>query len=94
MSRSETPTVDADEDDLAYAVGRYALEQISIGKAAELAGVDRWTMLSVLQNAGITPRLGPETVEDARREVAVALEQDPDEYVAHFEEDTAADGEE
>lgn len=31
MARSET--VDADEDDLAYAVGRYALGGISIGKA-------------------------------------------------------------
>lgn len=91
MSRPDLPPNGTDEDALAYAVGRYALGGISIGKAAELADVDRWTMLEVLQDAGITPRLGPETVEDARREVAVALGEDPDDYVAQFEEPDAPD---
>ena len=50
-SISRPETVDADEDDLAYAIGRYALGCISIGKAAELAGVDRWTMIDVLEEA-------------------------------------------
>lgn len=94
MSRPETPNNDADEDALAYAVGRYALGGISIGKAAELANVDRWTMLEILQETGITLRLGPENVEDARREAAVALGEDPDEYVAQFEDTDGADGDE
>lgn len=94
MSRPETPNSDTNRDDLAYAIGRYALGEISIGKAAELASVDRWTMMEVLQDAGIELRLGPETVEDARREVAVALGETPDEYAARFEDDTTADGDE
>lgn len=91
MSRPEFPPNGADEDALAYAVGRYALGGISIGKAAELADVDRWTMLEILQDTGITPRLGPKTIEDARREAAVALEENPDDYVAKFEDTDASD---
>ena len=91
MAHSET--VDADEDDLAYAIGRYALGGISIGKAASLAGVDRSTMINVLEETGIEVRLGPQSVNDARREAAVALGEDPDEYVARFgdESDSASE---
>ena len=86
MARSGT--VDADEDDLAYAIGRYALGGISIGKAASLAGVDRLTMIDVLEEAGIESRLGPQTVDDARQEAAVALGEDPDEYIARFDDES------
>jgi len=89
MARSET--VDADEDDLALAIGRYALGGISIGKAASIAGVDRSTMIDVLEETGVEVRLGPGSVEDARREVAVALGEDPDEYVAWFDDDPGID---
>jgi predicted HTH domain antitoxin len=89
MARSET--VDADEDDLAYAIGRYALGGISIGKAASLARIDRWTMIDVLEEAGVEVRLGPQSVEDARREAAVALGEDPDEYLARFNDEPEAD---
>ena len=91
MARSET--VDTDEDDLAYAIGRYALGGISIGKAASLAGVDRSTIINVLKETGIEVRLGPQSVDDARREAAVALGEDPDEYVARFDDEPdSADG--
>ena len=86
MARSET--VDTNEDDLAYAIGRYALGGISIGKAASLAGVDRSTMINVLEETGIEVRLGPQSVDDARREAAVALGEDPDEYVARFSDES------
>jgi len=84
MARSET--VDMDEDDLAYAIGRYVLGGISIGKAASLAGVDRPTMIDVLQETGVEIRLGPRSVEDARREAAVALGENPDEYASRFDD--------
>ena len=91
MARSET--VNADEDDLAYAIGRYALGGISIGKAASLAGVNRSTMIDVLEETGVEVRLGPQSVNDARREAAVALGEDPDEYIARFDDEPdSADG--
>jgi predicted HTH domain antitoxin len=91
MARSET--VNADEDDLAYAIGRYALGGISIGKAASLAGVNRSTMINVLEETGVEVRLGPQSVNDARREAAVALGEDPDEYIARFDDEPdSADG--
>ena len=86
MARSET--VDINEDDLAYAIGRYALGGISIGKAASLAGVDRSTMINVLEETGIEVHLGPQSVDDARREAAVALGEDPGEYVARFSDES------
>ena len=91
MARSET--VNADEDDLAYAIGRYALGGISIGKAASLAGVNRSTMIDVLEETGVEVHLGPQSVNDARREAAVALGEDPDEYIARFDDEPdSADG--
>jgi predicted HTH domain antitoxin len=91
MARSET--VNADEDDLAYAIGRYALGGISIGKAASLAGVNRSTMINLLEETGVEVRLGPQSVNDARREAAVALGEDPDEYIARFDDEPdSADG--
>ena len=91
MARSET--VNADEDDLAYAIGRYALGGISIGKAASLAGVNRSAMIDVLEETGVEVRLGPQSVNDARREAAVALGEDPDEYIARFDDEPdSADG--
>ena len=51
------------------AVHRYQTEAISLAKAASLAGVSWAQMKDILLEQGIQPRLGPETVDEARREV-------------------------
>jgi predicted HTH domain antitoxin len=49
------------------AVYRYQTEELSLAKAAELAGVSWAQMKEILLEKGI-PRLGPETVEEAEEE--------------------------
>lgn len=55
---------------LELAIYRYRMEDISLGKAANLAGVSFEQMKEILQNRGIELRLGPETREEALEEVA------------------------
>lgn len=50
------------------AVHRYQTEGISLAKAASLAGVSWPQMKDILLEQGIQPRLGPETLEEARQE--------------------------
>ena len=47
---------------------------ISLGRAAELAGITRWELMDILVSRGVELRLGPVTIEEARAEVA-AVEQ-------------------
>jgi predicted HTH domain antitoxin len=54
---------------LELAIHRYRTEDISLGKAAELAGVSWLRMREILLSRGVQPRLGPETEEDALAEV-------------------------
>ena len=51
------------------AVYRYQTQEISLGKAASLAGVGWAQMKDVLLERGIQLRLGPETLKEAEREV-------------------------
>jgi predicted HTH domain antitoxin len=53
---------------LKIAIYRYQNEEISLGKAAEIAGVCWEDMKRILMKNGIQPRLGPETIEEAREE--------------------------
>ncbi|WP_219857130.1 UPF0175 family protein [Candidatus Hakubella thermalkaliphila] len=55
---------------LELAVYWYQTEDISLGKAANLAGVSFEQMKEVLRSRGIQLRLGPETREEALEEVA------------------------
>ena len=55
---------------LELAVYRYQTEEISLGKAANLAGVSFEQMKEILRSRGIQLRLGPETQEEALEEVA------------------------
>jgi predicted HTH domain antitoxin len=50
-------------------VHRYQTEEISLAKAASLAGVSWAQMKDILVERGIQPRLGPETIEGAEEEV-------------------------
>ncbi len=51
------------------AIHRYQTEQISLAKAASLAGVSWAQMKEILVAHGVQLRLGPETLEDAEQEV-------------------------
>ena len=56
---------------LELAVRRYeAEEDLSLAKAASIAGISFDQMKAVLQERGIPLRLGPGTVEEAQAEVA------------------------
>jgi predicted HTH domain antitoxin len=61
MARSEP--VDADAA-LVQAVGLYALGEVNERRAAEIAGLTRWEMRAILEDAGLELRHGPETVEE------------------------------
>ena len=53
------------------AVHRYQTDEgISLGKAAQLAGVSQEEMKEILVDRGVSLRLGPVSVEEAAEEVA------------------------
>jgi len=51
------------------AVYRYQAEDLSLARAADLAGVSWAQMREILVERGISPRLGPETLEEAEKEI-------------------------
>ena len=65
---------DAADDTLATAIGQYVLGEISLGKAAENAGMTRWEFEEVLEDAGFDALYGPRSTEGLRDEVDVALD--------------------
>lgn len=54
----------------AVVVGAYLDEHISLAKAAELLGMDQWSLAEEFQQRGIPIRRGSVDVEEARAEVA------------------------
>ena len=70
-----TDTVgDSGDDDLALAIGRYVLGEISLGRAADTVGMTRWEFEELLKEAGFTALYGPRSVEALQDEVDVALD--------------------
>lgn len=63
-----------DKEQLATPIGLYVLGEISLGKAAERAGVTRWEMEEILQEAGVELQLGPQSMDELEDEVDVALD--------------------
>ncbi|ERH13774.1 MAG: hypothetical protein J07HB67_02819, partial [halophilic archaeon J07HB67] len=59
---------------VAAAVALYEHEQVTLGEAARLASVDRWTMRDLLREHGVDLRLGVADKADARREAEAADE--------------------
>jgi len=57
---------------LAAAIHLYERDEISLGKAARLAGVSRFDMPDILREHGVEVKLGPDDMEDAEREIDVA----------------------
>jgi predicted HTH domain antitoxin len=60
-------------NDLAEAIGLFILGEISLGKAAEHAGVSRWEMESILKDAGVDRQYGPRSQDELDDEVTTAL---------------------
>ena len=54
------------------AIHRYRAEEISLAKAAALAGVSWERMREILISRGVQPHLGPETLEEAYEEIQAA----------------------
>lgn len=54
---------------LEVAIHRYRTEDLSLAKAAALAGVSWERMREILLSRGVQPRLGPETEEEAWEEI-------------------------
>jgi predicted HTH domain antitoxin len=59
---------------IAAAVALYERERITLGDAARIADVDRWTMRDLLREHNVELRLGLVDEEDATSEVAAATE--------------------
>ena len=74
---------------IAAAVALYERERITLGDAARLADVDRWTMRDILREHGIELRLGLVDEGDAAYEREAARELEFDEEDANDEESPA-----
>lgn len=57
---------------LAAAIQLYDAGEISLGKAARLAGVSRFEIPELLREHGVEIKLGPEDMADAKQEIDVA----------------------
>lgn len=51
----------------------YLDEKISLGKVAELLQMSRWELMDRFKRLGISLRMGPASLEEARAEIAAAL---------------------
>lgn len=67
-------TRESDDDRVATVITRYDRGAITLGTAARLAGVDRWTMRERLREHGVDLRLGLDDDADAQREIQAASE--------------------
>ncbi|MCX2819440.1 UPF0175 family protein [Haladaptatus sp. F3-133] len=65
---------DHEKERISAAVALYKHERITLGDAARLADVDRWTMRDILREHGAELRLGLVDEEDAEYEVEAASE--------------------
>jgi predicted HTH domain antitoxin len=52
-----------------WAIHQYQTDEISLAKAATIAGVSFDRMKEIFIERGIQPRLGPETIAEARQEM-------------------------
>ena len=57
---------------IAAAVSLYDDEEVTLGTAARLAGINRFEMRDILREEGIDLRFGPEDMDAARDEIEAA----------------------
>ena len=77
---------DHENERIAAAVALYERERITLGEAARLAAVDRWTMRDILRDHGAELRLGLVDEDDAAYEVEAARELEFDDEDSDDEE--------
>ena len=65
---------DHENERIAAAIALYEREEITLGDAARLAAVDRWTMRDLLREHGVDLRLGLADADEAADEAAAASE--------------------
>ncbi len=63
---------DHEDARLAAAIHLYDSNEISLGKAARLAGVSRFDMPDLLREHGVGVKLGPQDMDEAQAEIDVA----------------------
>ena len=80
---------DNENERIAAAVALYKREQVTLGDAARLAAVDRWTMRDILREHGVELRLGLVDEDDAAYEVEAASELEFDDEDSSDEESRA-----
>lgn len=73
---------DHENERIPAAVALYERERITLGDAARLADVDRWTMRDILREHGVELRLGLADEEEAASVVEAATELEFDDDVA------------
>lgn len=69
-------SVEPGDEEVATAVGRYVLGEISLGEAAEQVGMNRWEFEELLQEAGFTALYGPRTMDQLAEELDVVSDAD------------------
>lgn len=72
-------SVESGDEEVATAVGRYVLGEISLGKAAEQVGMTRWEFEELLREVGFTALYGPRTMDQLSEELDAVPESDADE---------------
>lgn len=65
---------DHEDARLAAAIHLYDAGEISLGKAARLAGVSRYDLPEILREHGVAVDLGPADMDDAQQEIDVACD--------------------
>ena len=80
---------DHENERIAAAVALYEGEQITLGDAARLAAVDRWTMRDLLREHGVELRFGLVDEDDAADEIQAASELEFDDEDSDDEESRA-----
>jgi predicted HTH domain antitoxin len=65
---------DHENERIAAAIALYERDRITLGDAARLADVNRWTMRDLLREHGVQPRVGLADEDDVAHEVDAASE--------------------
>jgi len=82
---------DHENERIAAAVALYERERITLGQAARLADVDRWTMRDILCEHGVELRLGLSDEDDVAYEAEAAKELEFDDEDSSDEESRVND---
>ena len=72
MGMASEASRDPPKETLATAIGEYVLGEVSLGKAAEKAGLSRWEFEERLTETGFNALYGPRTDDELTKEIESA----------------------